>query len=133
MTSPYITPTVRSDAAAIIKLLRNQTMTRDEIARHFDRSKTMLDRGFHHAKSLGKIDFARVNGSCYWGHTERINAIKAENAKVEAEREKARKAKAREDFDPDSIPDMPIIRRIIPAAAAKPVATNAPRWIFEAA
>jgi len=36
-------------------------------------------------------------------------------------------------FDYDAVPDMPVVRRIIPAGSKKPPATNAPRWVFEAA
>lgn len=132
MTSPYVTPLIREDAAAIVALLRGKTMTRDEIAAHFERSKTALDRAFALAKNKGQIDFARVNGSCYWGPTKIIREIQAETAKAAAEREKARKDKSRQ-FDPDSVPDMPVVRRIIPAGSVKAPATNAPRWIFEAA
>lgn len=133
MTSPYVTPTIRADAAAIVALLRGKTMTRDEIAAHFERSKTALDRAFAFAKTMQKIDFARVNGSCYWGHVKRIREIQAELAQAQTEREAERKAKARREFDPDSVPDMPVVRRIIPAGSVKAPATNAPRWIFEAA
>lgn len=133
MTSPYITPLIREDAAAIVALLRGKTLSRDEIAAHFQRSKTALDRAFAFAKNKGQIDFFRSGTACYWGLTKNIREIQAEAKKAQAEREKARKDKARIEFDPDNVPDMPVIRRIIPAAAAKPVATNAPRWIFEAA
>jgi hypothetical protein len=132
MTSPYITPLIREDAAAIVALLRGKTMKRGEIEAHFSRNKSALDRAFKLAQNQGKIDFTRANGSCYWGPTKIIREIQAEAAKAAAEREKARKDKSRE-FDPDSVPDMPVVRRIIPAAMAKPVATNAVRWIFEAA
>ena len=133
MTSPYITPAVREDAEKLVSLLRGKTMTRNEINLHFDRNKSALDRAFSLAKNRGQIDFTRVKGICYWGHCKRIEEIRKEAAQLEAERERIRKAKAREDFDPDSVPDMPVVRRIIPAAMAKPVATNAARWVFEAA
>ena len=133
MTSPYVTPLIRSDAAAIVALLRGKTMTRNEIAAHFQRSKTALDRAFAFAKNKGQIDYAKVGTTCYWGHTKRVREIQAEAAQAQAQREKARKDKARIEFDPDNVPDRPVVRRIIPAAMAKPVATNAPRWIFEAA
>ena len=133
MTSPYVTPLIREDAAAIVALLRGKTMKRGEIEAHFSRNKSALDRAFKLAQNQGKIDFTRANGSCYWGPTKIIREIQAGAAKAAAEREIERKAKAREDFDPDNVPDMPVVRRIIPAAMAKPVATNAARWVFEVA
>lgn len=135
MTSPYITPAVRSDAAQIAELLKGGRMTRNEIAKAFNRNKTALDRGFAHAKNLGLIAMVRHDGEVWWLTTEQAYALVAEKRQAERARHALRLMRRyrMDEVDFDAVPDMPVVRRIIPAGSAPMPATNAPRWIFEAA
>lgn len=126
MTSPYITPTIRSDAAAIVALLRGKTMTRDEIASHFKRSKTALDRAFAFAKNTGKINYYRAGTGCVWAHADEIKRIEAKKAKQAPQETKP------EEIDYDA-PDMPVLRKIIKAGTVPMPRTKAARWVFDVA
>lgn len=135
MTSPYVTPTIRTDAAAIIELLKAGKKTRIEIAAHFNRNKTALDRAFAFAKDSGHIALAQQGKNFWWCLTTEAYQIQAEvkRAAVEAETARSLNRNNMHYFDYDAVPDLPVVRRIIPAGSGKPPATNGARWVFEIA
>lgn len=134
MTTAYITQGIRDDAATIIKMVHNKPQTRNEIAKHLKRGKNCLDRAFQFAKAQGKIDFVRVGTTCYWGSAKQVAEIRAEWDAQAKERERLRlKRRYEQHLDLDNVPDMPVVQRVVSAWGVKMPATNAPRWIFDAA
>lgn len=121
------------DAAhELIGYLADKKETTAAIAAHFGWTPSKTEAAQRIGVNMGCLGFVRDGKTVVWCWKDEADRYRA-TKKAERQAYKRQMAKRKAPKIDYEVPDMPVIRRIIPAAAAKPVATNAPRWVFEAA
>ena len=124
------------DAAhELIGYLAHRKETSAAISAHFGWTKSKLEAAQRIGINMGCLGFVRDGVTVLWCWKDEADRYRAKRkAEKQAHaRQLAKRSHKPPKIDIDNMPDMPVIRRIIPAAMAKPVATNAARWVFEVA
>ena len=124
------------DAAnELIGYLAHRKETSAAISAHFGWTKSKLEAAQRIGINMGCLGFVRDGVTVLWCWKDEADRYRAKRkAEKQAHaRQLAKRSHKPPKIDIDNVPDMPVIRRIIPAGSAPVPATNAPRWIFEAA
>ena len=124
------TKTIREVAAQIAELLKQHRMMRPELNANVKRCKSTIDQALVLARFKGTVALVRKGHELWWCTPKDAHALRSEIALSKMSRPRVRKGP---ELDFDTIPDMPEVRRVVPATSLPMPHTKAVRWIFDIA